>query len=511
MKKKKYLLNTRQIHMSSLLPRTTPLRPPTRTLPATPDQRFYRGYGQTQLVKEHNAVTHISFSPVAPHDFAVTSSVRVQLFGAKTRQVVRTFLRFRDTVYSAEFRPDGKLLAAGDALGLVQVFDAHNARTLLVTLQPSTHPTHVVRWNPTASQQLLAASDDRVARVFDITRPEAPVATFGGSGDYLRAAAYLPSSPLVAVGSYDGVVRLYDSRAGDQPVLSLNQGAPVESVLPLSPTTLAVAAGSGVKVWDVASASLVHTGAGFARTVTCLAQGPRGVLAGSLDGHVKVYDPEWKVVFGWKFGSGVLSCGVSPDERHVVAGLALGLTVIKTRVVEKTKNKAPTAKLSTFARMMRGAEYHGEYEHHVVGEKRKEKKLKPVERHLNAFRWGAALDAALVPGQQRESTVGVLETLRARGKMRVALAGRLEAEIEPLIHWCAKNVDDSRLVPLVADYVGVVLDMYGGLVDLAPVLEEALVGLREKVAAEAAKAREAGRINGVLQMIQRGRGAAAGA
>lgn len=43
------------------------------------------------------------------------------MYSAQSRQVVRTFSRFKDTAYSGVLRADGRLLAAGGQDGVVQV------------------------------------------------------------------------------------------------------------------------------------------------------------------------------------------------------------------------------------------------------------------------------------------------------------------------------------------------------------------------------------------------------
>ncbi|ODQ81137.1 hypothetical protein BABINDRAFT_170780 [Babjeviella inositovora NRRL Y-12698] len=495
--------------MSSTKTRVQPLRAPTAAQQTTPEQRYWRGFTNTQLVKEHNAITHIHFNPVSPHDFAVTSSTRIQVFGSKTRQVVKTFSRFKETVYSGEFRHDGRLLVAGDASGLVQIFDAHQPRTLLVTLNPSTHPTHVTKFHPTNSTNLLTCSDDRVARLYDITSAQAPVMSFDDHSDYIRTAAFIPSSNLITTGCYDGFVRIFDARIGGSagPIAKFDQGAPVEAVMALSPTTLVTAGGTSVKVWDMAGGKLVRDLSNFTKTVTCLADaGDRGVLAGSLDGHVKIFDSseDWAVKFGWKFGGGVLSCGVSPDHKHFVAGLTSGLLSVRTRKTQPRVKQGvkQQSKSNSFARMMRGAEYTGEYEHRIVSDKPKPtKKLRPFEKHLNGFRWAEAFDAAFTTGQAKEVTITILNELRARGKVRVALSGRDEASLEPLIRWSHKNIEDVKCVDLVADYVSVCMEMYGAVVEKAPVLEELLLSLKKKVGQEVEKAKEASRVEGMLALL----------
>lgn len=492
--------------MSSNKQRVAVVKNPVLPAQTTPEQRYWRGYTNTQLVKEHNAVSHIAFNPLAPHDFAITSSTRIQVFSSRTREVVKTFSRFKDTVYSGEYRYDGKLLVAGDASGLVQIFDAIQPRTLLVTINPSTHPTHVTKFHPTISTNLLTASDDRTARLYDISNAASPIISFDDHEDYIRTANFIPGSNLITTGCYDGFVRLFDARVGSDPVAKFKQDSPVEDILPISPTSMVTAGGPSIKVWDMAAGKLVNELSNFQKTVTCLADARdhRGILAGSLDGHVKVFDlVNWEVKFGWKFGGGVLSCGVSPNSKHFVAGLTSGLLSIRTRKTEpKVKQGVKEVKSNAFKKMLRGAEYHGEEEHRIVSDKPKAtKKLKTYEKHLNAFRWSEALDSAFTLGNSKEITVSVLEELKKRGKVRASLYGRDETSLEPILTWSIKAVEDVRSVNIVADWVAVIIELYGGMIEKAPVLEELILTLRKKIAQEVEKAREAQKIEGMLQLL----------
>jgi U3 small nucleolar RNA-associated protein 15 len=72
-------------------------------------------------LKEIASVTSICFSPIAPHNFAATSSTHIQIYSSKDYQVTKTISRFNDIAYSGNIRNDGELLVAGDATGLIQV------------------------------------------------------------------------------------------------------------------------------------------------------------------------------------------------------------------------------------------------------------------------------------------------------------------------------------------------------------------------------------------------------
>ncbi|SCU94701.1 LADA_0G10462g1_1 [Lachancea dasiensis] len=507
--------------MSSTRPRATLLRAPVLPEQTTPEQRYWRAYGATQLVKEHNSVTSIAFNPQQPNDFAIAASTRVQLFSSRTRQVIKTFSRFKDVVYAANFRPDGKLLAMGDATGLVSVYDSYNPRTQLLSIRASSHPTHVAKFHSTDPKSLVTASDDRVVRVWDISQAQQPLTELTGATDYVRSICMVPQAPhLVVTGSYDGFVRLYDTRVGsNSKPTTLAQGLPVDDVVAVSPTQLVSCGGPSFKVWDLTAQRQLLERTNFAKTVTCLnhvslhSDSPMDstLVASSLDGHVKIFDPldGYKVKFGWKFSAPVLSCAVSPGDaqgnRHLVAGLSSGLLAIRTKKKSDGANKVPiekVAKSNNFQRMMRGSEYAGDQEHIIHNDKtRPQRKLRAFERHMNQFKWAEALDAAFLSGMARELTLTALHELRKRGKIRVALLGRDESSLEPLLNWCLKGIEDVRSATVVADWIAVVLELYSDLIARSSVLEEMIVALKDKVKQEVHRAEEAQKIEGMLQLL----------
>lgn len=491
---------------------------PSRT---TPEQRYWRSYTSPQLIKENHAISHIHFNPSSPYDFAVSSATRIQIYSSKTRQVIKTFSRFKDTVYTGEFRPDGKLLVAADASGLVSIYDAYQSRNLLVSLHPSSHPTRVAKFHSTIGNQIITGSDDRVVRLYDISQTTSgPIVEFGDQyhKDYVRSASFVPGQPhLVSTGCYDGIVRVFDTREtstnGRQCIAQFDQENPVEDVLAISPTTLVLAGGPQVKVWDLLRGKQIHELNNFTKTATTLHDaGSHGLLVGSLDGHVKVFDhtsSNWDVKFGWKFGlGGVLSCGVSPAEnnhKHFVTGLTSGLLSIRTKKTEpKATQGTKQEKLSAFSRMMRGRDYTGEEETRIIHSATpslQNKKLKLYEKHLNAFKWLDALDAAFAPGMQRDITVTVLAELKRRGKVRTSLLGRDEIALVPILQWLAKNLEDVRSNQLVCDYIGVIVEMYGPLIEKSVVLEEAFGALLKKINGEINRCKEASEITGMLELL----------
>lgn len=489
--------------MSSSRPRLQRLQHPVLPDEVTAEAQYWRGFASPQLVKENNPITHIHFNPVT-NDFAVALGTRIQVFSGKTRQIVRSFSRFKDKVFSGEYRHDGKLMVAADALGQVSVYDAQQPGSLLVTMRPSLLAAQVAKFHPSVGRHVVVGLDDRAVRLYDISQAATPLVEYGDEhhGDYVRLCCFVPGNPnLVVLGCYDGVVRVFDTRQ-PRAVAKFSQGWPVEDVLALSPTSVVSAGGPVVKVWDLALGAALHELGNFTKTATLLHDAGDGLLVGSLDGHVKVFDHahSWDVKHSWKFDSGVLATAVAPNHRHLATGLALGLLSIQTRPEEAAAPQKKTHS-ARYQRLMRGADYTGLEEHLVVTNRGPElrKHLRPYEKHLNAFRWADALDS--VVAEPDADVVTLLHELRRRGKTRIALHGRDEALLVPIVRYLADKLGDSTAFALVCDYLAVVLEMYGLLLDRSVVLEEALAQLAQRVDAEVSKCKEASEIEGMLELL----------
>lgn len=485
----------------------------------TKTTRFLKELKAPLLVQETSAVSHVHFNLASPHDLAFTSSTRVQILDAETQQVRKTFARFKNTVYSGEFRFDGKLLAAGDGGGLVQCFDT-TTKAVLVTLQASKRAVRCTKFHPTSKSTLLTAGDDQSLRLWELSSPDPIVEYNDMHGDYIRAAAFLGTN-LMATGCYDGIVRLFDPRVSKS-VMQFDLEQPVESVTNLNydqnanyssisnesngfGSMLAAAAGNKVKIFDIVSKRMISSLGNFQKTVTCVTAVPSGLLASSLDGHVKLFSPEnlkFETVFGWKYGGPVLSAAMSPDQRQLAAGLTTGLLSVRTRKKKKENLQEKKERTLNQQNILRGSEYHGEHEQQVLRVMQKPRiKPKLCEKLVKSFRWSDALDAALRPGVSVEQTQAVLEDLRARGKIQVSLYDRDVSGLEPVLKWCIKQLSDPRHVDVASDWIVALVDMHQETVEESPALAS-LVGHLTKVLKEQVEnAEEAQLLEGMIELL----------
>ncbi|TPX49459.1 hypothetical protein SeMB42_g01569 [Synchytrium endobioticum] len=474
------------------------------------DTRFWRRFKIPITVKEYAAVTDIQFSPTAPYDFAVTSSTRVQVYSSVTNTVRKTISRFKETAYSGTIRNDGKVLVAGDATGLVQLFDL-NSRAILRTFRGHHGPVHVSKFS-TVNTHILTASDDKSVRYWDIPT-ESVICTFDEHKDYVRTAAVLEENPnLIVSGAYDHTLKLWDTRE-NKCVMTLDHGLPVECVLPFRGGALiASAGGNKVKVWDImAGGRALQTISNSQKTVTCLTFDGTNtrLLSGSLDNHVKVYNlQDYKVVHSIKYPSPILSLGVSPDDTRLVVGMNNGLLSIRQRVV-KTKDLLADQSSTTSMRLRGGTKAYFERganplkanPNDLLVESQKFKRLRPYDRYLRKFQYGNALDVALSGNVEVVVVVSLLDELMLRDGLLIALSRRDDVSLEPIIKFLAKNILNPRYSVLLIDVVNVVLDLYEGVVEQSPVITDLLFRLRKSINEELKVQRDLYKLQGLMDLI----------
>lgn len=241
----------------------------------------------------------------------------------------RTIARFPDTAYGATFRSDGQLIVAGCENGHVLVFNT-DSRAILRQFKHHKGPTHVALFS-TNKTQVFSGSDDVTLRQWDLASGD-QILRMAGHTDYIRAGA-VTSDVTVLSGSYDHTVKVWDTRTRDAQ-MTLEHGAPVESVAVFPSGRIAVSAGgTAVKLWDLAAGGReLKTISNHQKTVTCAhvidVRDRDGVtcsrlLTGALDGHVKVYDMDsFTVAYAYKYPAGVTAVAVAPDLSCMVTGMA---------------------------------------------------------------------------------------------------------------------------------------------------------------------------------------------
>ncbi|KAG2185793.1 hypothetical protein INT43_002230 [Umbelopsis isabellina] len=456
----------------------------------TNESRFWKKFKSPIAIKEYAEVSSINFSQVAPYEFAVTSSTRVQIYSSKTHQPKKTISRFKDTAFSGTFRHDGKLVIAGDATGLVQIFDV-NSRAILRQFQGHKLPVHVTKFS-NDSKSVLSGSDDKTLRVWDVSTSDC-LNEFTDHTDYIRAGLVSAENPnLIVSGSYDQTVKLWDMRSNSC-VMTMNHGAPVEDVL-MYPGGGAIvsAGGTSIKVWDLLSGGrAMHSVSNHQKTITsmCFDGSCSRLLTGSLDQHVKIYNVmDYKVVHSIKYPSPVMSVGISPTDSTLAVGMANGYLSIRQRQAKSSevamkKMRDDYVQGGTYKYFVRGQSHQGGEDDFRIEAKR-QKRLQQYDQYLKKFQYGNALDEVLRTHQMPIVVVSLLQELIHRDGLKMAIAGRDDISLEPIVRFVVKHINQPRYVNLLIDVANATIDMYSPALGQSPLIDDLISRLRDKVKQE---------------------------
>jgi len=430
-----------------------------------PDVKYWRKFEPPRIVKEYSSINYVDFSPVEPHNYAVTCAGKIQVFRASTNEVIKTSNRNKENVYGARFRQDGSLLVVGGESGLVQVLAVNN-RSILRNLSGHTKATQVCCFSQEPST-IYSASDDKTVRIWDMSTSQ-EVSCIKAHKDYIRCGCISPvSENLFLTGSYDHYVKLWDAREG-KAVVSMNHGLPVESVIMFRTGGVCYSAGGNyIKVWDILGGGRVlHQFSNHQKTITCLAMDGQHtrLLSGSLDRHVKVYDmQDCSVVANLDYPSPILSLGLSPAGSHLVAGMSDGAISIRrqpqSKVVKRVKHRP---RPGTYKYFIRGTNAKPKENDVVIGAEKKPPQLKKVDRCLRKFRYHDALDAAFESDTSLHAPyiISVFHELARRNALQIALSNRDGTTLDKILNFLTKNISNPRYAEVCVQVSNLVLDLY---------------------------------------------------
>jgi WD40 repeat protein len=195
-------------------------------------------------------------------------------------------------VFSLAFAPDGGLLAAGCAKGVVKVWEVET-RNKLHTLENHGGNVTALAFNP-KDHTLATAGEGVAVKLWDLTTGAVPD-TLADTGSTVYALAFDPKDgQTLATGGADCMVRLWDVAAHKLRATLAGHRAAV-GALAFTTDGRSLASGSSdrtVKLWDVKAERELATIKGHTMGVTRLAFAleDKVLVTGSVDHTLKLWD-----------------------------------------------------------------------------------------------------------------------------------------------------------------------------------------------------------------------------
>ncbi|XP_065341242.1 U3 small nucleolar RNA-associated protein 15 homolog [Cloeon dipterum] len=483
----------------------------TKTEPELSDEAIYwKKFTAPAILKDFGPIDYIDVNPNDPYHFAVTCSVRVQIFNPVTKAVYKSLTRFKETAYGGKFRHDGKLICAGGDEAEVKLFDV-GSKNLLRIFKGHEGPVHRCFFCINNSQ-LFSCSDDKSAAVWDIAS-EKIVAQYRDHTDYVRAGAVSPvSADIVVSGSYDKKVMMFDTRTNEV-ALTLDHGAPVESVIFNKTGSIIISAGgTDICFWDaLAGGKLLSRITPHHKTITCLAMASDGLrlLSGGLDKRVRVTDmTDLQPAHVLNYSSPILSIGIESNDKVLAVGMVDGLVSVSRKIEEDGKGKTPRIRYTLREwrkREQKLREFEPLQEADTTFTEKERQMMSNIDRYLRSYRYSKALDVAMAmynTKRKAESVVTLVQELIRRKGLATALAGKDDHEIAKILKFFSKHIGNFEYMPTLIDATNTLIDIYGEEINDMPMALDACNNLLSTIHDEEQLTVKLLELQGAMEMLK---------
>lgn len=459
----------------------------------------------------------------------------VQVFDAESRNVLRKFGGSKTAAAAAGHKAAVHVARFG--LSLPHVFSGGDDRlallwdletgdqTPLATFSQHTDYIRCAANSPSSPHTWLTGAYDHTVRLWDGRAARSQTMCIDHGAPVEDLLLFPGGTTLITAGG--PLVRIWDLLAGGRLIKTLANHQKAVTCLAFDATHTRLLTGSidrFVKIYDLntiaddassSSSSSTSSSSSPAAAASASAALTSAYTVAATGRASSTTAPSSQVLHSLRYPAPVLSLALSPDDQHLAVGMSDGVLSIRTR-----PSTASTASVSSQQRKV-ALKFHALGQHsittggqqqqrggfdnadYLVGQRYISKKLrpriKPYERMLNKFQYYEALNAALATNNSLV-VLSLMKELLRRNSLKLALSGRDEADLLPLLRFIARFVRNPRFARFINRVFALLLDIYSPVVGQSKEAELLLLEIQTKMHAELHLQSEILKLMGVLDL-----------
>ncbi len=276
-------------------------------------------------------VTALAFSPNGTQ-LAVSGYHEVTIWDAVTGALVRRIGGMPERITSLAWHPARNVIAVAGGVpsqwGGVALVNA-GAGFQMRYLCDLPESALCVAFSPDGAR-LAAGGGDRAVRIFDTTSGK-QTRLLKQHADWVQSVAFSPDGRLLVTASRDRTARVFDAKTGELDATYSEHETPLLSaVFSGSNTLVSLARGRSLNVWNADKAERRAEYKELASDVQTIAASPFGLLTGSADAAVRVYQfSGQREIFTLRGHCDVVqSLAVAPSGNTFASGSADGVVCV---------------------------------------------------------------------------------------------------------------------------------------------------------------------------------------